>query len=113
LPKDVIKALDSVRGGKYFFWSGDSKPKSAVGDYQRALRSVFKKAKVPRAFPHLFRHLSNKYVRAGVPVETVATLAGHSSTKLTMRHYSHWIKARQENLEAQIKKSWAQSGTVA
>jgi hypothetical protein len=38
-------------------------------------------------------------------------MVGRSSTKLT-RRYCHWIKARQENLEAEVKKSWPQMGTI-
>jgi len=49
---------------------------------------------------------------AGVPVESVAVLAGHSSSKVTMKSYSHWVKARQENLETEVKKSWAQLGKI-
>jgi hypothetical protein len=30
-----------------------------------------------------------------------------------MKHYSHWIKSRQDNLESEVKKSWAQLGTVS
>ncbi len=116
LPQHAVVALERLplRKGKYFFWSGDSKPKSVVSDYQRALHTIFKHAKVERAFPHLFRHtFITNMLTAGVPVETVAVLAGHSSTKVTQKTYSHWIKARQENLEAEVKKSWAQLGTVA
>jgi integrase len=70
-------------------------------------------AKTPRVFPHLFRHTCiTNWLSAGVPVETVAVLVGHSSSKITMKHYSHWIKSRQDNLEAEVKKSWAQTGTV-
>jgi hypothetical protein len=38
-------------------------------------------------------------------------MVGHGSSKMT-RTYCHWIKARQENLEAEVKKSWAQTGTL-
>jgi integrase len=115
LPGEVLKALKAI-GSKteYYFWSGKSKPKSAVGDYQRALTSVFEGAKTPRVFPHLFRHTCiTNWLSAGVPVETVAILVGHSSSKITMKHYSHWIKSRQDNLETEVKKSWAQLGTVS
>jgi hypothetical protein len=115
LPDEVLKALKAI-GSKteYYFWSGKSKPKSAVGDYQRALTSVFEDAKTPRVFPHLFRHTCiTNWLSAGVPVETVAVLAGHSSIRVPMKHYSHWIKRRQDNLETEVKKSWAQLGTVA
>ncbi len=109
LPGEVLVALTQIASSEYFFWSGQSKPKSAVGDYQRALKTVFKEAKAERVFPHLFRHtFITNLLTAGVPIETVAALVGHSSTKMTMK-YSHWIKARQESLEAEVKKSWAQT----
>jgi integrase/recombinase XerD len=43
---------------------------------------------------------------AGVPIEDVAQLLGHASIKVTERAYSPWVKARQDRLEASIKKSW-------
>jgi len=115
LPQPVVDALEQLplRKGQYFFWSGESKPKNAVSGYQRALATIFKHAKVERAYPHLFRHtFITNMLTAGVPVETVAVLAGHSSTKVTMKTYSHWVKARQDNLEAEVKKSWAQIGVI-
>jgi integrase len=46
-----------------------------------------------------------------VSIQTVAALLGHSSTKITEGRYSHWIKSRQGNLEAEVKSrghKWAQ-----
>jgi integrase/recombinase XerD len=114
LPPELLSALAQIKTDLYYFWSGHSKPKSAVGDYQRALRTVFKHAGVPRAYPHLFRHtFATQLLQDGVSLETVAMLLGHSSTRITAKHYSHWVRARQERLESEVKKSWAQLGTVA
>jgi integrase/recombinase XerD len=114
LPPEVVQALSAFKSETYYFWSGHSKPKSAVGDYQRALRTVFEHAKVPRAYPHLFRHtFATQLLQDGVSLETVAMLLGHGTTKITLKHYSHWVKARQDRLEEEVKKSWAQLGTVA
>ena len=44
LPAEVLTALKHIGSKEYFFWSAKSKPKSAVGDYQRALKSVFEDA---------------------------------------------------------------------
>jgi integrase/recombinase XerD len=33
-------------------------------------------------------------------------LLGHSSLKITEKHDSPWVKARQEQLEAALRKSW-------
>jgi integrase/recombinase XerD len=115
LPNQVLDALKKLPGGNdYYFWSGTSKPKSAVGDYQRSFRRVFRKAGVPRAFPHLFRHtFATQLLQDGASLQSVAVLLGHSSIRVTERTYSHWVKARQVKLEDEVKKSWAQLGTVA
>jgi len=49
---------------------------------------------------------------AGNSTETVAALLGHSSTKVTEKSYSHWVRDRQMKLEDAVKNSWAQLGTV-
>jgi integrase len=33
-------------------------------------------------------------------------LLGHASVKITERHYAPWVKARQEQLEAAVRKAW-------
>lgn len=82
LPPEVLIALKAIEGkNEHYFWSGTSKPKSAVGDYQRALRTLFDLAKVPRVHAHLFRHtLATELLTAGNSLETVAAILGHSST---------------------------------
>lgn len=114
LPSSLLDALRKIDAkGEYYFWSGASKPKSAVGDYQRALRTLFDLAETPRVHAHLFRHtFATELLTAGNSLETVAALLGHASTKVTERSYSHWIKGRQEKLEEAVKNSWAQLGTV-
>jgi integrase len=115
LPPEAITALEAIPSeGKHFFWSGRSTPKSAVGDYQRSLRIVFKKAEVPRAFPHLFRHtFATGLLQDGTSIETVAVLLGHTSSKITARFYIHWVKGRQEKLEEEVKKSWSHLVPIA
>jgi integrase len=113
LPSEAIDALKAINAeGDHYFWSGTSKPKSAVGDYQRALRTLFDNAKTPRVHAHLFRHtFATELLTAGNSLENVAALLGHSSTKITERSYSHWVKGRQEKLEEAVRNSWAQLGT--
>lgn len=113
LPSIVVEALNGIDAkGAYFFWTGESKPKSAVGDYQRALRRLFDLAKTPRVHAHLFRHtFATELLMAGNSLETVAALLGHSSTKITEKSYAHWVKGRQEKLEDAVKNSWAHLGT--
>ena len=42
----------------------------------------------------------------GVPLERVSILLGHKSIKVTERHYAPWIRARQEQLEADVRRVW-------
>ena len=114
LPPEALDALEAIKAkGEYYFWTGTSKPKSAVGDYQRALRTLFDLAKTPRVHAHLFRHtFAPELLTAGNSLETVVALLGHSSTKITERSYSHWVKGRQEKLEAAVRNSWPHLATV-
>jgi len=109
LPDAVIHALEAVRGtnAKYFFWTGQGKLKSAIGDWQRSLSKLFALANVPCGHAHRFRHtFAVEPLLAGVRIERVSVLLGHSSTRITEKHYSAWVRARQEQLEADVRRSW-------
>jgi integrase len=41
LPKTVIEALDTCPGKQFPFWTGESKKKSVIGNWQRALKKLF------------------------------------------------------------------------
>lgn len=107
LPPVVVQALESCSGSRYFFWTGESNPKSAVGDWQRTLRRVFKLAKVPGGHAHRFRDtFAVELLKAGVPLDRVSILLGHRSTRITEKHYSPWVRERQEQLEADVRRTW-------
>ncbi len=109
LPDFLIAELEMVRGSNpdYFFWSGEGKPKSAVGDWQRSLKRLFRLAEVPDGHAHRFRHtFAAELLLAGVPLDRVATLLGHTNSKVTERHYAPWIRARQEQLESDVRRVW-------
>ncbi len=99
---------------RYFFWSGKGLPKSAVADWQRALRRLFDLADLKhadgtpkRCHPHMFRHtFSIQMLLAGVPIEDVARLLGHSSVRTTEKYYASWVKARADRLEESVKAAW-------
>ena len=42
-------------------------------------------------------------------MERVSVLLGHSSMKVTEKHYSPWVRARQEQLEADVRRTWQRS----
>src|ERR1019366_4835432 len=92
LPPQVADALRTVPDGakpnpRYFFWSGNGLPKSAVADYQRSFRRLFKLAALEkgdgsakRCFPHMLRDtFAVEMLLAGVPIDQVSMLLGHSS----------------------------------
>jgi integrase/recombinase XerD len=107
LPPVLIKALDDIPESTYYFWTGLSKPKSAVGDWQRSLKRLFNLANVPKAHAHRFRDtFSVELFLAGVPIERVSILLGHQSVRITEKHYAPWVRARQEQLEADVRRTW-------
>jgi integrase/recombinase XerD len=111
LPDFVVYELEVARGTnpEFFFWSGEGKPKSCVGDWQRSLKKLFRLAGVPNGHAHRFRHtFASNLLLAGVPLDRVATLLGHTNSKTTEKHYATWIRARQEQLEADVRKVWEQ-----
>ena len=111
LPNDLLEALKGfTHFGDYFFWSGNGEPKSAVGDWQRSLRTLFKTAGVKGGHAHRFRDtFAVDLLSNGVPIDQVSILLGHSSVKTTEKHYAPWVKARQDQLETSVKKIWAVS----
>ena len=110
LPPFVMEALEAITGkGPYFFWSGESNPKSCVGDFQRSLKRLFRLAGVPDGHAHRFRDtFAVELLLSGVPLERVSILLGHQSVKVTEKHYSPWVAARQEQLEADVRRTWSE-----
>jgi site-specific recombinase XerD len=110
LPAAVTDALDAIplpKEARYFFWTGESEPKSCVGDWQRSLRRLFSLAGVPDAHAHRFRDtFAVELLLAGVPLERVSMLLGHQSVRITEKHYSPWVAARQEQLESDVRRTW-------
>ena len=78
-----------------------------IGNWQRALKKLFKLAKVAGGHPHRFRHtFAAELLMAGASLTNISQLLGHSSEKITEKHYSAWIKGRQEKLEADVRRAW-------
>lgn len=107
IPEPCVQALDAIRGKAFPFWSGNGNPKSAVADWQRSLRTLFALAKVDDAHAHRFRDtFAVELLLAGVELSDVSVLLGHSSTRITEKHYAPWVAARQRRLEAVVAKTW-------
>lgn len=110
LPPKVVEALALVavnEKGRYFS-TGDAKPQTARANWSRYLEVLFELAGVPGAHSHRFRDtFAVELLLAGTPLETVSVLLGHSSVKVTERHYRPWVRSLQRKLEEEVAKSWA------
>jgi integrase len=122
LPPEVVVALEIVPPGpkpnpRYFFWSGNGKPKSAVADWQRSYRRLFglvdirrPDGEVKRCHPHMFRDtFAVEMLLAGVPIDQVSLLLGHASVKITEKSYAPFVKARQLQLQESVRNAWKAS----
>ena len=119
LPPHVVEALENIPPGpkpnpRYFFWSGNGDPKSAVADWQRSYRRLFKSADIraadgerKRCHPHMFRDtFAVEMLLAGVPIDQVSLLLGHASVKITEKSYAPFVKARQVQLQESVRNAW-------
>jgi hypothetical protein len=113
LPVDVVGLLQAVkRPNGYFFWSGESRKSSVADTWRKRLARVFKASGIKGGHPHRFRDtFAVELLLAGVPVERVSIRLGHSSTRITEKHYAPWVRDRQEQLEADVRRTWQQPET--
>jgi integrase/recombinase XerD len=102
---DNLRALPR-KNKAYFFWSGTSKVQAAVSVWRKRLSDVFFNAKVANAHSHRFRDtFAVGLLTNGVSLESVSQLLGHQNIKITQRHYSPWVKSRQDALDREIEKA--------
>jgi integrase len=60
-----------------------------------------------RGHAHRFRDtFAVELLLAGVPLDRVSVLLGHSSIRITERHYARWTRSRQEQIEADLMAAW-------
>ncbi len=114
LPPFVITALAAAAEPfeRFYFWTGNGKPKSIISDCQEKLKHLFEQAGVANSHAHRFRDtFATELLLAGVPLERVSILLGHSSIRITERHYSPWVRSRQEQLERDVRGTWGDPET--
>jgi integrase/recombinase XerD len=113
LPDSVLLALEAtprVTDTRYF-WSGNGKRESVVCHWQMRLKKVFDLAGISKGLGNAVSHrlrdtFAVELLLAGVPIERVSILLGHQSVRITEKHYSPWVRARQEQLEADVASAW-------
>jgi integrase len=110
LPQHVVDALKASPSdnAKYFFWNGWCLAMSAVKIWERTFQRVFDLADISGGTVHRFRDtFAVELLLKAVPIEQVSFLLGHSSLKVTEKHYAPWVKARQERLEQSVRLAWS------
>ena len=127
IPPDVAEALRTIPASqkgntndKYFFWTGSGLPKTIVSNWQRSYGKLFRLTalKEPggqpkRCHPHMLRDtFAVESLLAGMRLEEVSTILGHSSVRITEKHYMPWVRARQASLNQSVMASWAKQGKV-
>ncbi len=111
LPDFVIREIEAApkTSKRFFFWTGESKLHTVIGIWQRSLQSLFALAEVQGGHAHRFRDtFAVELLLAGIPLERVSVLLGHQSVRITERHYSPWVRSRQEQLEADLQRAWSE-----
>jgi integrase len=109
LPPFVIDALNNCprKSARYWFWTGIGSKETLAGNWRRTFRRLCELAGVRGGHPHRFRDtLAVELLLEGVPMERVSVLLGHSSVRVTERHYAPWVQARQAQLEADVARVW-------
>jgi integrase len=109
LPPFVVEALHACprKSGRYWFWTGMGSKQTLAGNWRRTFRRLCAIAGVRGGHPHRFRDtLAVELLLEGVPMERVSVLLGHSSVKITERHYAPWVQARQAQLESDLQRVW-------
>ncbi len=112
IPPSVAAEVIAVANGNpvYVFWSGNGLEQSAVTNWQHDLRQLFKDAGITSAGNMLSHRLRDTFavdlLEKGVPLEEVSKLLGHESIKTTEKHYSKWVKGRQDRLDSLVTGTW-------
>ena len=117
LPSAVVEKLQAVTNvnAQFFFYDGTSQRQSMVKSWDRVFQKVFATTKpaITGGHPHRFRDtFAVSLLLKGVSIEIVSKLLGHSSIKVTERHYSPWVKARQDQLETEVRRIWSTHDTA-
>ena len=93
----------------YVFWDGRSERETTVKSWNRVFQRICATADPPivGGHPHRFRDtFAVSLLLKGVELSNVSVLLGHASIKITERHYAPWVRARQRQLEDDVRRTW-------
>ena len=115
LPAFVAAELERLPrvSEQYWFWNGAGKLETSRKKWAEALAQLFERASVENGHPHRFRDtFAVELLKAGTPIERVSIFLGHSSVRITEKHYNPWNAARQSQGEKDVQNSWAKDPLV-
>jgi hypothetical protein len=113
LKHDGFRALEHVWNGKCELVSPKRNPYKSFQEFEGQPGQAEGEGRNHRrrdCLPGLRR--PQRFQRTSFPPWLSQFSMRHSSTKVTTKSYSHWVKGRQDKLEDAVKNSWAQLGTV-
>jgi integrase/recombinase XerD len=118
--QDVPQSQKGNTNERYFFWTGEGLAKTITSNWQRSYGKLFKLAglkesdgKPKRCHPHMFRDtFAVEALLSGMRLEEVSIILGHSSVKITEKHYMPWVRARQASLNQSVVASWIKQGIM-
>ena len=106
LPHIVVRTMRSIRGPNpdYFWWSGKGQRVTSAKHWRTRLAAVAASAGVEDFHPHRLRDtFAVALLTAGVSIEDVSSLLGHSSIQTTERHYAPWDRRRRDRLTRVVR----------
>jgi integrase len=115
LPPFVVSELEGVPKVSEAFWfrTGEGSIETSRKKWSKSLSDLFEDAGVQGGHAHRFRDtFAVELLKAGTPIERVSIFLGHASVRITEKHYNPWNRARQEQAEADVKRSWTNDPIV-
>jgi site-specific recombinase XerD len=112
IPADVAQELLTVLNGNpvHVFWSGNGEEESATKNWAKFIAKLFEDAGIKKSGHMMSHRLRDTFavdlLEKGVPLEEVSKLLGHESIKTTEKHYSKWMKGRQDRLDKLVTDAW-------
>ena len=107
LPDQVAAALEAAGQprGQHFFWTGQSQRATAAKYWRARLARIAVVAAVEDFRPHRLRDtFAVELLLAGVAIQDVSTLLGHSSVRTTEMYYAPWNLARRNRLASIVRE---------
>ena len=107
LPPEALAALHKIARptSRHYFWTGESTAATAAKYWRKRLQAVAEAAGVEDFRPHRLRDtFAVELLLAGMSMDDVSSLLGHSSVRTTERYYAPWNYARRSRLVSLVRE---------